>query len=105
DGGRVTAAVSPWIWLPGLLAIVGWVIFGYMQTGRVNPIMLLLLLMAWPRVIGILRSRNRNNPYYQIGWKAKWTMGAAYVVLSVSLAVLFVLAQVEAVSRFGGIFD
>ena len=23
DGGRVTAAISPWIWAPGLLALVG----------------------------------------------------------------------------------
>jgi Zn-dependent protease len=104
DGGRVTAAVSPWIWIPGLLAVAAWVVFGFTQTGQINPIFILLLLMAWPRVLGILRTRNRNNPYYQIGWKAKWTMGAAYLLLTVSLVVLFFLAQVEAHVRFGGMF-
>jgi hypothetical protein len=103
DGGRVTAAVSPWIWIPGLLAVVAWAVLGYLADGKINPILILLLLMAWPRVMGVLRSRNRNHPYYRIGWKAQWAMGAAYAILSVSLAVMWLLTQVEALRR-GGMF-
>jgi Zn-dependent protease len=100
DGGRVTAAVSPWVWIPGLLVVVAWVVRDFL-TGRFNPILILLLLMAWPRVYKVLTTRHSIEPYYQIGWRAKWAMGVAYVVLGVTLVVMFALCQFEAMRRFG----
>lgn len=101
DGGRVTAAVSPWVWIPGLLYVVWWVVSDYWEVGYINPILVLLLLMAWPRVVGILKARNRKTPYYQIGWKAQWAMGASYVLLAATLQVMYLMAGGEAVARFG----
>ena len=101
DGGRVTAAVSPWVWIPGLLYVVWWVLSDYQQHGRLNPILVLLLLMAWPRVMGILKARTRNNPYYRIGAKAQWTMGACYLLLAATLQVMHTVASVEGIARFG----
>ena len=101
DGGRVTAAVSPWVWIPGLLYVVWWVVTDYRESGTINPILVLLLVMAWPRVVGILKAQNRKAPYYQIGWKAQWAMGAAYIVLAATLQVMYLMAGGEALARFG----
>lgn len=101
DGGRVTAAVSPWIWMPGLLGVVAWVVYRYFFEGSFEFIFILLLLMAWPRVLGILKARTRNNPYYRIGAKAQWTMGACYLLLAATLQIMHTVASVEGIARFG----
>jgi Zn-dependent protease len=102
DGGRVTAAVSPWVWIPGLLLVVLWIAADFFLSGQVNFILILLLLMAWPRVQSALVARTRHTPYYDIGRPAKIMMGIAYVTLSGLLAVMFFLCNWEAANRFGG---
>jgi Zn-dependent protease len=96
DGGRITAAVSPWIWMPGLLGLV-WMIFAqWHATGRPSILLLLLLFFAWPRIVQTLRQRRTRqaNPYYDIDRRARWTMGAWYFGLGLSLIVLFYLTRV-----------
>src|SRR6185369_10020007 len=44
DGGRVTAAVSPWIWITGLLAVVAIGIGDYYRHGQIDYMMVLILL-------------------------------------------------------------
>ena len=100
DGGRITAAVSPWIWIAGLVLVVLYFILGWLANGRPNFLLVLLLLMAWPRVQNVLTSRQRDNPYYRIGRLANVTMGVAYVVLGGLLAMMYFLCQRELV-RFG----
>ena len=56
---------------------------------------------SWPRVVGILKAQNRRTPYYQIGWKAQWAMGASYVLLAATLQVMYLMAGSEALARFG----
>ena len=103
DGGRVTAAVSPWVWIIGLILVVLYMGLGWFSTGRPSFILVLLLIMAWPRVKRVLTSREqRRTPYYDIGRSAKVLMGVSYVVLSGLLMVMFVLCQWEAARRFGG---
>ena len=95
DGGRITAAVSPWIWMPGLLGLVWMIITGWRETGRPSFLLLLLLMFAWQRVVQTLRQRRRGepNPYYDISRRAKWTMGTWYFGLGVALIVLFVVTR------------
>jgi Zn-dependent protease len=91
DGGRITAAVSPWIWMPGLLALA-WMIFAqWRATGQPSFLLLLLLFFAWPRIVATLRRsrRGETSPYYDIGRRSKWTMGVWYFALGVTLIVLF----------------
>jgi Zn-dependent protease len=106
DGGRVTAAVSPWVWIIGLILVVLYMALDWLTTGQFNFILILLLFMAWPRVQRVLTSRDaRRTPYYDIGLPAKWAMGMAYVGLSGVLAVMYFLCQWEAAHRFGsGLF-
>jgi hypothetical protein len=40
--------------------------------------------------------RRTRGQYYQIAALARWSMGIAYVVLGLTLAVMWVLAQIEA---------
>jgi Zn-dependent protease len=96
DGGRITAAVSPWIWMPGLLGLV-WMIFAqWHATGRPSFLLMLLLFFAWPRIVQTLRQRRtrETNPYYDISRRAKWTMGAWYFGLGLSLIVLFYVTRI-----------
>ena len=101
DGGRVTAAVNPWVWITGLLGVVGLLVRDFLRYGQINPLLILLLLMAWPRVFRVLRGSRKQDPYFQIGRAAKWGMGVAYVVLGVTLYVMFELCKLEAFRRFG----
>jgi len=101
DGGRVTAAVSPWVWITGLLGVVAWLAFDLVRYGWINPILILLLVFAWPRVFAVLSGDRQRQPYYQIGRRAKWSMGVAYLVLGGTLAVMFALCKFEASRRFG----
>ena len=103
DGGRVTAAVSPWVWIIGLILVVLYMALDWLTSGQVNFILILLLFMAWPRVRSVLTSRDaRRTPYYDIGRPAKWMMGIAYISLSTLLAMMYFLCQTEAARRFGG---
>ena len=102
DGGRVTAAVSPWVWITGLLGVFAWMGSDFFRHGMINPILILLLLMAWPRVMMVLAGgAHRREPYFQIGRRAKWSMGVAYVTLGVLLYVMYELCKLEANRIFG----
>jgi Zn-dependent protease len=88
DGGRITAAVSPWLWPLGLLGLVGMILKTVYNGGR--PVLLVLVLMfALPRVLRTLRARGRDNPYYRISRTASWTIGTMYFVLALGLYALF----------------
>lgn len=84
DGGRITAAVSPWIWMLGLAGLVGW-FFVLWYRGAFNFILLLILFFAIPRIRATLRPHGRDNAYYRISPAASWLIGALYVVLGVVL--------------------
>jgi Zn-dependent protease len=100
DGGRVTAAVSPWIWIPGLLIAVLWVVKGFMQ-GRPSYILILLLLYAWPRVRQVLAQQGHRSEYYAISRSASFAIGAAYVTLGLFLLAMFMFAGYQ-IHELGG---
>jgi Zn-dependent protease len=85
DGGRVTAAVSPWIWPLGFLAVL-YRVGSQLYQGYVNPIPILILLMAGRRVWTTLRSGYRDDPYYQIPRRTSVLIGVAYVLLGLFLS-------------------
>lgn len=99
DGGRVTAAVSPWIWMLGLAGLV-WMFIDDYRHGFVNWILILVLFYALPRIIATLRGRERFGDYYNITRAASWTIGVLYVALGGMLFYLFM--QSRALLHFGG---
>ena len=86
DGGRITAALSPWLWLLGVAGI-GVLIY----VGQI-PLFLavLILFFGLPRVIGVLQSRRGRHSYYDVSAAAAWSIGTLYVGLAVLLVALSV---------------
>lgn len=93
DGGRVTAAVSPWIWMPGIGVLVVWILYDLASGSGIPWMLMLLLFYAWPRVWATLKGRQRLNPYYAIGRTASITIGAAYLLLGAGLLAGFLLTS------------
>lgn len=92
DGGRVMAAVSPWLWIFGFCAILGWLaVLWFTRNANFIVIMVMtfMLMTGWRRIRSTLIARGRNSPYYDIGWRATVTMGTAYVLLAGVLGWFF----------------
>lgn len=84
DGGRITAALSPWLWLFGLLLLAVLFIYDWMHGGF-DWILLIILVFAWPRIRNTLRSRHRDLPYYQVPKAGSYAIGIIYVGLGIVL--------------------
>jgi Zn-dependent protease len=85
DGGRISAALSPWMWLTGVAGL------GLMLYYDQIPLYLaaLLVFSGLPRIVNTLRARQvRNNPYYQIPTVQSVTMAICYVALAALLTGL-----------------
>jgi len=86
DGGRVAAAMSPWLWVAGLAGMGGLIYVNYRQNVDFS-MLLLILIFALPRIITTLtRGDQRRGPYYQISRRATWTISTAYLCLLAFLA-------------------
>ena len=80
DGGRVAAAISPWIWVLGLGGTVAMLVDEF-KSGRGPGILLIVLIFALPRIIKTLKPSGRSGPYYAIGKVAPVVIGMAYLAL------------------------
>jgi Zn-dependent protease len=87
DGGRVAAAISPWIWVLGLVGM-GLMILADIEAGHQVGIFVLILIFALPRIVATLKPKGRSGPYYAIGRTAPLVIGAAYLGLLVLLVAL-----------------
>jgi Zn-dependent protease len=91
DGGRAMAALAPWMWIAGLVALVA------VAVAFPNPIILLILLFAgletWRRW------RGRNDPgareYYRVPPRARLAVAATYIGLIVLLGVGMAETHIE----------
>ncbi|WP_088279104.1 site-2 protease family protein [Ideonella sp. A 288] len=85
DGGRITAVLSPRIWLLGVP------ILGAVFLWRPSPMLLLVALIAAPQVWKAIRYRSDSaeaQTYYAVPTAQKWGYGLFYVVLAGFLAVM-----------------
>jgi Zn-dependent protease len=85
DGGRITAALHPALWLVGFLGLVGLVIW------RPNPILIIILIFSaselWRR--WKLRNHPEMQEYYRVKPHQRVIIGALYF----GLAILLVLGM------------
>jgi Zn-dependent protease len=58
DGGRIVTALSPWLWLVGLLVV------GTMVVTHFNFLLLLILLMSLPRIWFLFRRKTEEEQRY-----------------------------------------
>ena len=85
DGGRITAVLSPRIWLLGVPVL------GALFLYRPSPMLLLMALLAAPQVWKAIRYRRDSaeaQTYYAVGTRIKLGYGLTYVVLAAFLAVM-----------------
>lgn len=81
DGGRITAVLSPRLWLlgvPVLVALFFW---------RPSPMLLLMALLAAPHLWQAIRGP-QDAAYYAVSAAKKWEYGLMYVALAAFLALM-----------------
>lgn len=82
DGGRIVTALSPWLWLVGLVIMVGMTIL------HPSFILFLILIMSVPRLFSLFRQRSEEEKrYYEVTPRQRWTMAALYFGLIALLVV------------------
>jgi Zn-dependent protease len=85
DGGRITAVLSPRIWLIGVPILVGLFLW------RPSPMLVLVAILAAPQVMQAIRYRSDSpeaQTYYAVSARTRWEYGLYYIVLAAFLALL-----------------
>lgn len=84
DGGRVVAAVSRWIWLPGLLVLAVMIWFSW------HPLLILIWILGAVQAYQGFFRRDESCPpgYDEVPLWLRWLLGGAYLALVGYLAVL-----------------
>jgi Zn-dependent protease len=85
DGGRVTAVLSPRVWLLGAPMLVG--LFFWMPS----PLLLLIALFAWPQLVRAWRydpKAPENAAYYSISSEQRLFYTVYYLLLAGFLALI-----------------
>ena len=79
DGGRIVGAVSPYLWLFGLIALVGMAVTGFVT----NPMIWLIVIFSVPHVWSGLKRGTADPVGGQITTTSQRViMGVAYLALS-----------------------
>lgn len=81
DGGRITAVLSPRLWLLGVPVL------GALFLWRPSPMLLLMALLAAPHLWQAIRGP-KDSAYYAVSAAKKWEYGLMYVALAAFLAVM-----------------
>jgi Zn-dependent protease len=90
DGGRVATALSPWLWIVGLVALVAMLFFDF------NLIVLLVLLMSLPRVVSLFRAKtDEERRYFEVSPARRLAMGALYFGLLAACAAGMAIAHAQ----------
>ncbi|MGE0385867.1 MAG: site-2 protease family protein [Gammaproteobacteria bacterium] len=84
DGGRITAVISPRLWLVGVPILVG--LFLY----RPSPLLLLIAILAAPNVMRAWRgvSAEEARTYYVASASTRLGYGIVYLTLAAFLALM-----------------
>ncbi|SEK76562.1 hypothetical protein SAMN05216359_1032 [Roseateles sp. YR242] len=84
-GGRITAVLSPRIWLLGVPLL------GALFLYQPSPMLLLIAILALPHLVKAWRYRNDSDEalgYYAVPTAVKWEYGTYYLALAAYLAVM-----------------
>jgi Zn-dependent protease len=84
DGGRVTAVISPRLWLVGVPILVGLFLW------RPSPLLILMAIFAAPNVMKALRGIRdpREEAYYAVAADVRVQYGLFYLGLAAFLALM-----------------
>jgi Zn-dependent protease len=97
DGGRIAAALSPWLWLIGAAVVV------VLMFVQFNFLLLLILIMSLPRLLSLFRAPSvEERRYYELTPGRRWLMGGMYFGLIACLVVGMELSHVQVQRDNGG---
>jgi Zn-dependent protease len=90
DGGRAVGAMSPAFWLLGVVAMVA------LLFVRPNPILILVAFLGGSELWRRWRSRNtpQGRAYHKVPLRSRFAVGAVYLGLIVTLALLMAATHV-----------
>ena len=89
DGGRIVTALSPWLWLVGLVIVLGLTIM------HPNFILLLILIFSAPRLFFLFRRKtDEERRYYEVTPVQRGTMAVMYFGLVVLLVLGMQLSHI-----------
>ncbi|HMV20004.1 MAG: site-2 protease family protein [Betaproteobacteria bacterium] len=82
DGGRIVAVISPKIWYVGIPILIGLFLW------RPSPMLLLLAVLAVPKILDALKNRDfEQSPYYIADGATRLRFAAQYLLLAGFLAI------------------
>jgi Zn-dependent protease len=88
DGGRVVTALSPWMWL------VGVVIVGAMLFAHFNFILLVIILLSAPRLLMLFRAKtDEEKRFFEVTPRRRLVMAALYFGLALFLVAAMHFVQ------------
>ena len=85
DGGRITAVLTPRIWLFGIPALTAWFLW------KPSPMLIVIAVLAIPQFIKAFRfnvDTSGDAAYYRISGEAKMTYSVYYIGLTGFLAMM-----------------
>ena len=83
DGGRITAIISPKVWLAGVPLLAGLFFF------RPSPMLILIALLAWPQLKAAFTGQSDHAPgHYAASQEARINYAVLYLGLAAFLAIM-----------------
>jgi len=84
DGGRISAAISPKLWLAGVPILIGLLFY------RPSPLLILIAIMAAPQVWKVIRGHetDEERAYYVTSGQTRLNYGLTYIALAGFLAIM-----------------
>lgn len=83
DGGRITAIISPKVWLAGVPLLAGLFFFSP------SPMLILIALLAWPQLKAAFTGQDGQAPgYYAASLDARINYAVMYLGLAAFLAIM-----------------
>jgi Zn-dependent protease len=87
DGGRTVSAISPYIWLVGLCAVL------YLAFKTHSFVLILVLLACYPTIKSVLFTKEGLSAYYKTTITTKLIYGISYVFLTSTLVMLMIICM------------
>ena len=84
DGGRIATAISPWLWVAGLVVLVAMIV----SQPHLNFLLILILVMSLPRVWSLFRPKSGDEKrYFEVSAEQRVTMAVLYFGLMTLLVL------------------
>jgi Zn-dependent protease len=95
DGGRVATALSPWMWVVGII-ILGWLTVERFMAGHFNPILLFVFIFSLPRLFSLFRPKTEEEKrYYEVTPRQRFVVAVTYFGLIAFLVVGMAVTYID----------